>query len=76
MNREDQEQPAANVDYLLSSNVTTEDRPGRCPFSAREPSETIALKEKDLGKTETSDETSWRLFYKDANAAKYVIIKC
>jgi hypothetical protein len=31
------------------------------------------LKEKELGKAEISDEGWWGLFYKDADAAKYII---
>jgi hypothetical protein len=44
--------------------------------SSSKPSETRALKEKELGKAENSVEGSWRLFYEDGNAAKYVISKC
>jgi hypothetical protein len=41
-----------------------------------EPSETSSLKEKELGKAENSAEGWWRLYYKDDNAARYVISKC
>jgi hypothetical protein len=76
MNREDQKRlpPAEGTSPrpVFGSDVAA--RQGI--HSSIKPSETRALKEKEPGTAENSVEGSWRLFYNDANAAKYVISKC
>jgi hypothetical protein len=75
MNREDQKwlPPAEGTSPrpVFGSDVATR----QVIHSSSEPSETSALKEKELGKAENYVEGSWKLFYKDANTAKYVISK-
>jgi hypothetical protein len=75
MNREDQERlqhaEGASPRPVFGSDLTAR----QVIHSNSDPSETRLLKEKELGKAEISDEGCRRLFYKDANDAKYIISK-
>jgi hypothetical protein len=73
MNRQDQERPQHAEGLpriaLFGSDLAAQ----QIIQSSSEPSETRVLKEKKFAKAEVSDEGWWRLYYKDANAAKYIL---
>jgi hypothetical protein len=75
MNREDQDQLSRTERTSPKPIFGSEVAARQVIHTSTEPSETRALKEKNLGKAENFDEGSWRLFYKDVNTAKYVISK-
>ncbi len=76
MNREDEEQllraGGAFPRPVFGSDVAAR----QVMHLSSELSETRVLKEKDPERAEISDEGWWRSYYKDANAAKYVIGDC